>query len=231
MRQQNHSMNTQYSIHHRSTHDNHVTDHSPRRESEVSCAPHPADASAHRPESVTPPSCPASTTSTHKGITTQPKLAPTASNSLHTAHRTSIKHIHSPSRVRVVNCAPHPADARAQSPESVTLFFNPASTHTTKTGISSVQQHAINISLHIHNNNMTRSTQTSLTVESERCQLYPTSCRYKYTQSRVSHSFLQPCIHTTHSGITQEEKHALTISIRLHTSTRAEVNKITHQKE
>ena len=77
----------------------------------------------------------------------------------------TITQYHSPLRMREVNCAPHPADASAWRPESVTPSFNPVFTQS------------------INNSNHTKITHPlSLTHKSN-----PSQHLYKYTHQQQSH--------------------------------------------
>ena len=102
-------------------HSKHHTNHSQDSVREISVAPHPADASAVSPASVTPSS---NSASTQNPDTVHNRVATiTPHPSITTLFTKQGFNNHSLERVREVSWAPNPAEASAVSPESVTLWL------------------------------------------------------------------------------------------------------------
>ena len=108
---------------------------------------------------------------------------------------------HSLERVREVSRAPHPAEASALSPASVTSPCSPAST-TPILGLLTTHPHSVK---HHRLHSATNQHAQGLTAKSERGQICTTPNRSKCNQSPVRHTLAQICTqhhknHKSHQG-------------------------------
>ena len=162
---------------------------SPSRVREVSRVPHPAEARALSPESVTPLLKSASTmskqhqnnTTLMQGSTSHPQSISLIMKTLRRTVLVTQIDTHSRERERDVSRTPHPAEASAWSPASVTSSLISASPSRVM-----LTPQEIDITYMILDNHNVKIP--ALTPQSERGQLCATACRYKCTKSRVRHS-------------------------------------------